>query len=272
MLGDFRFAGGIAIRSRDTDQMHELSDLVMMSGDRFIAVGDAGTRLDARLLLDAAGRLTGVTNAVLTPLIGLDGAPVRGDDRDAEGMALLPNGDLLVSFEGNHRVWRYPKTGDRALPAAWPRVSFPINEGMEAITEHPDAGDDAYLVGAEGTGETWSCRVSGGCVKDRTVDKPTEFGLVAMTSLPGGLIAYLLRAYDPIQLSRITLKIMRGGTVVSRMDLAPPLTVDNFEGLASWAGTDGRRRFYLISDDNDRSSQRTLLFAFDWQMPTVNKQ
>ena len=49
------------------------------------------------------------------------------------------------------------------------------------------------------------------------------------------------------------------------MDLAPPLTVDNFEGLTSVPTPDGGTRFYIVSDDNGSNTQRTLLFAFDWR-------
>jgi hypothetical protein len=49
------------------------------------------------------------------------------------------------------------------------------------------------------------------------------------------------------------------------MDLAPPLTVDNFEGMTAVIDAAGKTRFYLVSDDNASSSQRTLLLAFDWR-------
>ena len=78
-------------------------------------------------------------------------------------------------------------------------------------------------------------------------------------------MSIVLRAYDPARHSRITFEILRETTVIARMDLAAPMTVDNFEGIASIAGADGQRRFYLVSDDNNRATQRTLLFAFDWQ-------
>ena len=39
-----------------------------------------------------------------TALTGLDGKPLRGkDNRDSEGLALMANGDLLVSFERHDR-------------------------------------------------------------------------------------------------------------------------------------------------------------------------
>jgi hypothetical protein len=137
---------------------------------------------------------------------------------------------------------------------------------MEAVTAMPDVADDAYMVGAEASGETWICRVTAAaCVEGPTVPKPEEFGLVSLDRLPGGLTAYLLRAYDAVRGNRVTLTIHREGSEVARMDLAQPMTVDNLEGLTSTPGANGRRRFYLISDDNTRSTQRTLLLAFDWQ-------
>lgn len=83
-------------------------------------------------------------------------------------------------------------------------------------------------------------------------------------SIARGRTAYLLRAFDEQRGSRITLKILRSTTVVARMDIARPLTVDNFEGLAAVPRTDGIR-FYLLSDDNYSDLQRTLLLAFDWR-------
>ena len=81
-----------------------------------------------------------------------------------------------------------------------------------------------------------------------------------------GRIAYLLRAWDPVRGNRVTLTLQDSkGAEVARMDLAKPLTIDNFEGLAAVPGPNGAIRFYLISDDNFSSSQRTLLVAFDFK-------
>jgi hypothetical protein len=267
ILGDFRYAGGLVLTSRQTDRLHELSDLIITGSNRFAAVTDAGAFLEGRLVLDAAGRLVGVTDATLTQLKGEDGAPLEGLHADAEGLALLANGDRLVSFERRHRILLYPADGGLPRPVPSPAAWFPSNGGIEALTADPDAGADAYVAGAEDSGDTWTCRVSAPCVRRRTLDKPGEFGLVSMNRLPDGLTAYLLRAFDPIRRSRITLEILRGATLISRMDLSAPLTVDNFEGMTSVSHADGRRRFYLISDDNNRASERTLLFAFDWRRP-----
>jgi hypothetical protein len=266
-IGDFLYAGGLELTSRQTDRLHGLSDLFVTGTDRITAVGDEGILLDARLILDGAERLVGVTDARLTPLTGEDGQPLRGkEDADAEGLTQLPSGDRLVSFERRHRIWLYPAAGGppRRVPA--PEVPFPANEGMEALAADPEAGADAYVVGAERSGDTWTCRLSSTtCIKGPSVDKREEFGLVAISRLPRMQTAYLLRAFDAARGSRVTLKIVRSTTLVAQMDMARPMTIDNFEGLAAVPRPDGRIRFYLISDDNGSASQRTLLLAFDWR-------
>ena len=200
-----------------------------------------------------------------SPLIGTDGEVLRGHDADAEGLALLPSGDRLVSFERHPRILLYPKSGGRPREVPSPRGVLPTNAGMEALTAVPDVGPDAYMVGSEASGETWTCRLAGDCVKGPTIDKPQEFGLSALNRVAAEMTACLLRAYDAVRRNRITVVIFRGTTVVARMDIAPPMTVDNFEGMTSVPAGNGGRRFYLISDDNGRASQRTLLFAFDWE-------
>jgi hypothetical protein len=265
-VGQFAYAGGIALSSRQTGRLHGLSDLVVFGNGRVTAVGDEGVWFEARLILDEAGRLVGVTDPRLEPLAGEDGKPLSAKaDADAEGIAMLPNGDRLVSFERRHRIWLYPAAGGAPRAVAAPGTEFPDNGGMEALAADPGAGPDAYVVGGEASGETWTCRVASPCVKGPVIDKPVEFGLVALHRLPGERTAAMLRAWDPLRGNRIALKILRGTTLVDQMDLARPMTVDNFEGLAAVPQADGRIRFYLLSDDNASPSQRTLLLAFDWQ-------
>ncbi len=265
-LGDFFYAGGLWLTSKQTDRFRELSDIVVTGHDRLIAVGDGGVLFSARLVFDADQRLIGVADASLAPLTGEDGKPLTDARRaDAEGLAILANGDRLVSFERDQRVWLYPTAGGAPRAVQSPKANFPLNFGMEAIAVDPDVGPDAYVVGEEMSGKTWTCRLTMPCVEGRTLEKPGEFGLVAMNHLGEGTVAYLLRAYDPFRGSRIMLQILRGTTVIAQMELALPLTVDNFEGLASVPFPNGRTRFYLMSDDNGSSSQRTLLLAFDWR-------
>ncbi|MCA6312626.1 MAG: hypothetical protein IM632_04260, partial [Phenylobacterium sp.] len=54
------------------------------------------------------------------------------------------------------------------------------------------------------------------------------------------------------------------GAEMDRLELARPLTTDNFEGVEVLPGNEGGLRFLLASDDNFSTEQRTLLLAFDW--------
>jgi hypothetical protein len=271
-VGEFAYAGGIALRSRPTDHLHGLSDLEVTDSNRVVAVGDDGIFFDAQLAFDSSQRLAGVTDATITVLNGGDGKPLlEKADTDAEGLAILPSGDRLVSFERHDRILFYPATGLRPRRVPAPETSFPSNGGMEALAADHDAGADAYVVGGEISGDTWACRVSARCVAAAHIDKPREFGLVSMKRLHGLDAVYLLRAFDRQRGSRLSLQVFRSGQMVGRMDLARPLTVDNYEGVAAVRRSDGAVRFYLLSDDNGGvpdanggDPQRTLLVAFDW--------
>jgi hypothetical protein len=271
-IGDFTWAGGVALTSEQTSRLHGLSDLKVWPNGRVLAVGDQGDLLEAHLVLDYAARLTGLKDARLTSVVGDDGQPITSHGErewDSEGIAEFPNGDRLISLEQHDRILFYPHTGGPPRLAPMPDVNFVFNKGMEALAVYPRAGPDAYIVGIEATGETFVCRLSAACTKDRTVELKDGYELAALEVLSGGRMAYLLRAYDPLRGVRIILRIVgANGAVEDQLELARPFTVDNFEGVAAAPSPSGGLRFYLISDDNFSKSQRTLLVAFDWRPGT----
>jgi hypothetical protein len=273
-VGDFTEAGLLALTSADTRRLHGLSDLKVWPDGRLLAVGDEGDVLEARLALDTDGRLTGVSEARLYPLLGANGRPLRGsgkNEADSEGVAELADGDRLVSLERDDRILLYPKDGGPPRRVPSPDVKFPFNLGMEALDVDPEAGPDAYVVGAEASGQTWICRLSVGCTESARVAKPMDAGLSAVAVLPGGRRAYLIRSFHYLTWFRVTLRIVdRGGSTLDELRLAPPLNVDNYEGLAALPRPDGSVRFYLISDDNFSRLQQTLILALDWR-PTTGR-
>ena len=268
-IGDFTWAGGVALTSDQTSRLHGLSDLKVWPNGRVLVVGDQGDLLEANLVLDYAGHLKGLKDAKLTSVIGEDGQAITSHGEhewDSEGIAEFPNGDRLISLEQHDRILFYPHTGGPPRLAPMPEVTFVPNKGMEALAVSPKAGPDAYVVGIEATGETFVCRLSAACTKDRTVELKDGYQLSAVEVLSGGRMAYLLRAYDPLRGARVILRIVAANSAVEdQLELARPFTVDNFEGLAAAPSPSGGLRFYLISDDNFSKSQRTLLVAFDWR-------
>lgn len=266
-IGDFVYAGGLVLSSDQTSRFHGLSDLRVTRDGKLTSISDEGDLLETRVLRDKAGRLVGLGAATLTVLTGPDGKPLQGKkEADSEGLAVLPNGDRLVSFEAIDRILLYPAKGGAARVVPSPvGANFPSNGGMEALALDPAVGPDGYITAGEDSGETWTCRLSAACVKGPTLEKPVEFGVVAVDPLPGGNTAWLFRAWDPVRGSRITLKILGPQGEVARMDIAKPLTVDNIEGVSAVPNKDGSTRFYLLSDDNFSNSQKTILLAFDWK-------
>jgi hypothetical protein len=270
VIGAFRYAGGIEITSTGAPGLHELSDMEIQRGDRLVAVSDEGYLFDARLLLDGTGRLTGLADARVTRLIDEQQQPLLAEaDTDAEGLTTLPNGDRLVSFERNHRIWLYPAAGGPPRPVPKPDASFPDNEGMEALTAYPAAGPTAYLVGSEG-GKVWLCDVSAPC-RETTLGRmvPAGLGLTALAWFGKRDLAILCRSYDPKQGNRIAVRLVAnanedGGRLIDEFTMAAPLTRDNFEAIAIVPRPAGGIRVYILSDDNGSASQRTYLLAFDW--------
>jgi hypothetical protein len=268
-IGSFAYAGGIEIRSQ---QIHELSDLRIVSGNHLVAVSDQGFFFEARLLLDPTGRLSGLADPRVIPLKGRRGERLTDTEADAEGLALLPNGDRLVSFERNHRIWLYPADGSRPRPVPQPKARFPPNEGMEAITTYPAAGPGAYLVGSEG-GDIWLCSLFESCRETPFGARvPPGLGLTALAAYgEDGSFAMLGRTYSNLLRGvRITVRLISTtgspeGRVLDEMSMSAPLTVDNFEGIDVVPRVDGLR-LYLVSDDNGSPTQRTYLLAFDWKL------
>jgi hypothetical protein len=270
-IGAFVYAGGIEIKSAESTGVHELSDLRIVSGDHLVAVSDGGHFFEARLLFDKTARLSGLADARLTPLVNERGEPLTGLEADAEAFDVLPTGDRLVSFERNHRIWLYATDGSPPRPTPMPNARFPDNGGMEALTIYPAAGPGFYLVGSE-RGTIWLCSLAGMCEETAFgALVPSGFGLTALAAYGDvGGFAMLARAYEPRLGTRISVRLIgatgaREGRVLDEMRLAPPFTVDNFEGIAVVPRPPDGIRLYLASDDNGSTTQRTYLLAFDWQ-------
>jgi hypothetical protein len=277
--GGFTYAGGLALTSADTSRLHGLSDLSVGADGRLVAISDEGDLFEARIQLDAAGKLVGLSDGKLQPLKGLTGQPLQGKhESDAEGMAVLPTGDRLVSFEGDHRIWLYPAQADGSWgtprPAPKPQTVFPDNEGMEALSAYPAAGPDAYLVGGE-EGEVWLCRLSTACQTLPPQSGPDfTWGLTAFAPFQGAAVATLHRGFDPIRGWRSVVRFISDPTkplaqqrTSAALHIDGAMPRDNYEGLALTSSPSGATRLYLLSDDNSAANERTLLLAFDWVSP-----
>ncbi|MDA1100718.1 MAG: esterase-like activity of phytase family protein [Proteobacteria bacterium] len=283
--GKLEYRAGFVLSS-DSPNFGGFSGLSLSpDGDGLIAVSDHGDLLQARLLLDNKGWLQGLTEAELHRLRGVAGQPLsqRPDkrDQDAEAVARLGDGSYLVSFEVRHRILRYTSLSERpSLFAIPPGIAqAPRNGGLEAMTALPDgrilvlsekfrttnSGDDGegdyigWLLAADGRslGQVYWPSVG--------IFRPTD-----LAALPNGDVLLLQRRFTfsggvGARLSRIAAaRIKAGGRLIDEelAQLAPPMSVDNFEGLAVRRDPDGGWLVYLLSDDNFHPLQRTLLLQF----------
>ena len=275
-VGRLHYLGGLDLRS-DEPAFGGLSGLSVTADGWLTAVTDRGHWFTARVVRDRTGRLVDLVDAALGPLLDLRGRPVAGEWRDAEALEPLPNGDWLVSFEGRHRVWRYAaETGGlEGRPAPFPTpkgiTAAPLNGGLEALTPLPDG---RILMLAESLRRTGSSR-AGWLVGDGGIEplgyraerdfKPTDAAL-----LLNGDVLVLSRYFKLLggfkaRLERIPADAIEGGAVLKGELLArfaPPLTVDNFEGVAVARDANGATLVYVLSDDNFHFLQRTLLLLF----------
>jgi len=263
-----RFAGGVEIVLDRASSLHSLSDLKLTGGNGFISVTDAGDLVRGRLLLRTDGQLTGVADLRFRRLTLLDGEPILDKrDGDAEGLAVTDAGDLLVSFERDHRIWDYgPVLAPRRMsrPVRRPDFDFPLNEGMEGLSAAPGG---AWRVAGE-SGGVWDCLPAACRVVTALPATPAsdaEYRTTGMDRDPSGDGFFIVqRSYSPPFDARAQVRRMSpAGTLGPVLiELKLPGTTDNFEGIAAVPG-EGGTRLYILSDDNNNAAQRTLLLAFD---------
>jgi hypothetical protein len=277
VVGRLEYRGGLHLTSDDPRFGGISSIRVLPGGERLVAVSDEGFWLSARLVR-SRGLLEGLEGVEMGPLLGPDGRPPESKDaRDAESLALLPDGGFVVGFERQHRLLRYPAGTGRpdGVPVPVPPPpgldEAPFNGGIEALvvlrggalfalTEYWIEKDE--IVGWTGGPGDWKrlgMRFEGAL-------RPSD-----AAALPQGDVLVLERAYNPergvvsVRIRRIERQAIRPGAALRGRpvaEFAPPLTLDNYEGIAA-VGEPGEVEVYLASDDNrDRVRQRTLLLAF----------
>lgn len=274
------FRGGVEI-SPDKANIGGISGLEWHAGTLF-AVTDDGRWMELTLS-EVGGKLVDVSGVRLGPLRDPGGKPLDAKKRgDAEALTRLASGEWLVAFEQDHRIWRYadlegPATGTDTRASALTASAAP-NAGLETLA--------AYEGGILACGE-WTDPARPNCL--RITDSGAHAfhlavpeGIAEAGGVPtdaacraDGTCFVLWRSYTPGQGVRSALiEVAPDDEARTLAVLAPPLLVDNFEGLALRAEA-GRTFLYIVSDDNFRNCetvkkpdcQRTLLMKFELPRP-----
>jgi len=276
-LGALEYRGGLRVTSTH-EQFGGWSGLhVSDDGATLTAIGDEGRWLTARLEYGPDGSLAGMSGAELGVLRSLDGQPLAEKRaQDAESLERLADGVWLVGFEHWHRLWTY-RLGPRPLdgrPTTFTTPpgleTAPVNGGLEALAALPDGrlvalteemSDNGLLVGWVGRDGRWEA------LRYRADGAPMPSGA---TALPTGDLLVLERAYAPLIGNTIRVRLVPAGQIAPAAvlegrllaEIKRPLTVDNFEGIATRRNEKGETLVYLLSDDNYNPLQRTLLLMF----------
>ena len=277
-IGRLMWRGGIEITASKSRFGGLSGLLVSADGARLLAVNDKGRWLTANLRYDTEGRLIGIGNAQMARLRDLDGDAISKKSwGDAESLAELADGSILVSFERKHRIWLYTSKEGPLLsrPTAWPKPKglddAPGNSGLEALVALADGGLLALTEGqANGSGKVGYLWRDGDWAR-LTYHAKANFKPTGASRLPGSDdLLVLERAAQTLSGFRVRLVRLAAGNIRAGAELrgeelaswGQPLTIDNFEALATRRGPDGETLIYLMSDDNFSFFQRTLLLMF----------
>lgn len=279
--GALVFRGGVEI-APDKADIGGISSLHWHDGALF-AVADDGRWIE--FSLDEVGaRLIDVSGVRLGPLRDAGGRMLDAKRRgDAEGLTQLPSGEWLIAFEQEHRIWRYadlagPATGTETGAGALVAGAAP-NTGLETLAAYPG--------GLLACGE-WADPARPNCLRISDGAPATPFhlaapeGIAAAGGVPtdaacraDGTCYVLMRSYNASEGNRAAvIELAPDNSATTLAVLAPPLVLDNFEGLAL-REEPGKAFLYLASDDNFRNCervkrpgcQRSLLMKFELPRP-----
>ena len=281
-FGALDFLGGVELHARE-EGFGGISGLrLTRDGSRLLAVTDAGQWLSAGIV-HGEGGIAGLSDAILAPLLGADGRPLRRTrHHDAESLTGA-EGVVHVGIERRNAVMRFDlaRGGLEArgvaveLPAQ--ARALPFNRGLEALATapatHPLAG---ALIGisersSDADETTMGFVLTGSARGSFTLMRSGGYDVSDMDFLPDGDALVLERRFSLLR--GIGMRIRR----IAARDLKPgaqaidgPVLIeadsgheiDNMEGLAVHRGPDGRAILTLVSDDNFSLVQRTLLMQF----------
>jgi hypothetical protein len=273
-VGRLRYLGGLELKSGDA-RFGGLSGLRSLGPGRLLAISDGGQWIALDVIEDK-DRLVGLRSAMVDIVRGPQRQPLKGKAHvDAEALEYGPSG-ASVAFERDHRIWHYRSLDAPARAETFPDerwlAALPLNGGLEAMAKIGEAWlyiAEATLADGKHEGVLLSPAGLNRNYARVDVDVPAPFNPTDAHALGDDQVLILARRFSPLRgvgaallLADVDLKAMKLGKSQLLAELAPPLTVDNMEGLAV-VRTAGRTFVYMASDDNFSPLQRTLILKFE---------
>ncbi|MFK5998048.1 MAG: esterase-like activity of phytase family protein [Rhodobacterales bacterium] len=238
-------------------------------GNRFLATSDRGHFLTGKINR-RNGKIIGITEQNITPILTPKGQPVRGKNVDAEGLAVRKDGEIFVSFERNHRVWAYDSVTSAAqkLPKHADFKELEFNASLESLAidakgwlyvmpEIPEKQGNPLPV-YRYKNKAWDKRLS--------IPELSEFRATGADFGPDGKF-YLLERHRSI-IAGYTTRIRRftratTGFKDQQVLLKTPYgTHGKVEGISVWQDDQNRIRITLILDNNFSRTKKTELIEY----------
>ena len=254
MSGPARFLGAIRVDELGRGDAGLSGLAITPDGRRVTMLDDRSFVWEARVVRDGTRpvRLGPVTRIVLRR----PGGRAMGG-LDSEGLHVLPDGTLAVSYEGFNRILLHRPPDWRAAPLDSPvrLLRMPRNKGVEALAGAPDGTLYAVTEGRErGRHPLWRIGPDGRWTALMPLRVPGRFRPVGADIGPDGRLYLLERRFGP--LPRFATRVR--SFAVGPEGLTDPATLletapgrfGNLEGIAAWRDSSGRIRLTMVSDDN----------------------
>lgn len=245
-VDDVRFGGFSALELHD-------------DGQAFVALSDRGAVVTGRLSR-VDGLINGVTIDQFATLTGPQAQALPPSESDSEGLALDPDGRLVVSFEWTPGLRRFDRDGR----AAGPLMTTPLfdelqdNAALEALAIGPDGA--LYTLPERSGFATRPFPVfrllNGAWDQPFSIPRSGPYLVSGADIGPDGMLYVLERDFVGIGFRSRVRRFAMDGTGEQTLLVVPILTHDNLEGISVWRDAQGLR-MTLISDDNFRRFQRT---------------
>lgn len=283
-FGALEFRGGAVLTSPSSNFGGWSGLVVSDDGQSLLSVSDAGTWLKADLTY-AGDRVTGLVNVRIGPLKARDGKTLRKRrDRDAESIVLetgtLERGTLLMAFEQNDRIGRFPLT-PKGVGAPTEYLTMPPEakamrmDGFESVAVVRGGPAKGAIVAIAEAADPSLASTAWLWTKGKparlSITGAGGFNVTDVKSLDSGDLLLLERRFRwtegvKMRLSLVPGSALKAGASIAREVLAEAdlgQEIDNMEGLAVHKNARGETILTLISDDNfNKLFQRTVLLQF----------